>query len=78
MKIKFNNYNLTAEDGFWIMFHFLKEHYDLTSGEITIGELLSLCEPIVDGEPADVSMIGYWNEALVKYFKNGKPEFKKI
>lgn len=74
----FNKTNLTSKDGFWVMFYFLKEHYDLTSGEITVGELLSLCEPFEDGAPADSSMIEYWNEALNKYRKNKKPHFKHL
>ena len=83
MEVNFNKETLTSEDGFWTMFYFLKEHYDLAGGEFDLSDILSACEPMDwsgSGEkiPADSSMIEYWNEALEKYRKQGKPIFKQL
>ena len=79
----FKNDKITSEEGFWAMFYFLKKHYDLSGGKFDLTDILSACEPVDwsgTGEklPADNSMIAYWNEALEKYRKEGKPDFKKF
>jgi len=51
------------------MYLFLKNWYDITNSD-EIGDLLSLMEPLDDGEPADPSMMDYWNDAVEK-IKNG-------
>ncbi|MCZ4408350.1 hypothetical protein O3Q51_05990 [Cryomorphaceae bacterium 1068] len=81
MGTKFEDKQISSEDGFWTMFYFLKEHYDLSGGAFELSDILSACEPVKRLNPAlvipaDSSMVHYWNEALDKYRKNGKPDFK--
>ncbi len=64
MTIDFDKNELTSEQGFRCMVHFLNEHYKLTSGQITVGELISLCQNFEDDAPADLSMIEYWNNSV--------------
>ena len=74
MDTKFSTEQISIEDGFWTMFYFLKAHYDLS-------DVLSTCQPAKRKNPAlvlpaDSSMVEYWNEAIEKYRKEGKPNFK--
>ena len=65
------------------MFYFLEKHYELSDGTFDISDILSASEPMVwNGsgikKPADCGMVGYWNEALEKYRKGGKPDWKRL
>ena len=91
--IEFKKEKLTAEESFWVMWYFLKEHYDLSNGTFDISDILSASEPIefnalghFDGEekgnrtmaPIDSGMISFWNEAIEKFKANGMPAVKKF
>ena len=74
---------ITIEEGFWTMFYFLKEHYDLSGGEFDVSDILSASEPVtISGTsikvPADSGMISFWNEAFEKYKQNGIPPLKEL
>ena len=88
---QFKNANLSGEDAFWVMWYFLKEHYDLSGGKFDVSDILSASEPMefnsnghIDGKilgnritaPADNGMISFWNEAIEKFIKNGIPPTK--
>ena len=80
---EFKQGNLSTEDAFWVMWYFIKEHYDLSDGTFDVSDILSACEPMdwyKDGikRPADNGMIDFWNEALDKYKKEGKPDWKEL
>ncbi len=80
---EFKEDNLTTEDTFWVMWYFLQEHYELSNNTFDVSDILSASEPMDwDGSgikhPADNGMIDFWNEALEKYRKQGKPDWKKL
>ncbi len=81
--MKFQEGDISIEDGFWTMFYFLKEHYDLSGGTFDISCILSASEPMprvngINNIPADSSMIDYWNEAFEKFKDKGIPPFKEL
>jgi hypothetical protein len=91
--IKFKGTTLSSEDAFWVMWYFLKEHYDSSSGQFDVSDILSASEPTefdidghIDGNvlrdrniaPADSGMISSWNEAIEKFEKEGIPPTKKL
>ena len=81
--ITFTDENLTAEEAFWVMFYFLEEHYTLSKNTFDVSDILSASQPMDWDKtgikrPADSSMVDYWNEAIEKYRKNGKPDWKKL
>lgn len=80
---EFKEDNLTTEDAFWVMWYFLQEHYELSNNTFDVSDILSASEPMDwDGSgikrPADNGMIDFWNEALEKYRKQGKPDWKTL
>jgi hypothetical protein len=91
--IDFSKEQLTAEEAFWVMFYFLKEHYDLSEGTFDVSDILSASEPVefnsighfdtkVTGKrpmaPIDHGMISFWNDAIEKYKRDGVPPVKKF
>lgn len=91
--IDFSKEQLTAEEAFWVMFYFLKEHYDLSEGTFDVSDILSASEPVefnsmvhfdtkVKGNrpmaPIDNGMISFWNDAIEKFKRDGMPPAKKI
>ena len=91
--LTFKDETLTAEDAFWVMWYFLKEHYDLSGGAFDLSDILSASEPIGFLEnghinfanpeigkmaPADSGMIEFWNDAIAKYRYDGLPEPKSF
>jgi len=77
----FKKGNITIEEGFWTMYYFLLEHYELSEGNIDVSDILSFSQPIRRSDPnlvipADSSMIEYWHEALEKLKESGLPGFK--
>jgi len=44
--VQFTKTELTAENAFWVMWYFLKEHYDLSGGTFDISDILSASQPI--------------------------------
>lgn len=81
--VDFKNENLTSEDAFWVMFYFLQEHYELSENTFDISDILSASEPMDwNGtgikRPVDSGMIDFWNDAIEKYRKEGKPDWKKL
>lgn len=89
----FKSETLTAEESFWVMYYFLEEHYTLSGGQFDVSDILSASEPIgfddkghfdLTGSgqafvaPADRAMISYWNEAIEKYRRNGRPGLKTL
>ncbi|GAA4841718.1 hypothetical protein [Algivirga pacifica] len=90
---KFKDGNLTTEEAFWVMWYFLKEHYDLSEGAFDISDILSASEPVefnelghMDGNetgnrrkaPIDNGMISFWNKAIEKFKSEGIPPVKKF
>ncbi len=80
---KFIEDNLTTEDAFWVMWYFLQEHYELSNNSFELSDVLSASEPFDwNGSgikrPADDGMVVFWNEALEKYRKLGKPDWKQM
>jgi len=80
---KFKDENLSNEEAFWVMYYFLKEHYELSENTFDVSDILSASEPMDwDGtgikRPADSGMIDFWNKALEKFRKQGKPEWKQL
>ena len=80
---------LTEQEAFWVMFYFLKEHYELSGGQFDISDILSASQPFefnenghFDGKVngnrkvkvADSGMIWHWNEAIKKYKEYGIPK----
>ncbi len=81
--IDFTTDKLSSEDAFWVMWYFLQEHYELSENTFDVSDILSASEPMDwDGSgikrPADSGMIEFWNDALDKYKKEGKPEWKHL
>jgi hypothetical protein len=83
--VEFTKDKLTVEESFWVMWYFLKEHYDLSGGTFDVSDILSASEPvplIINGKeiriPADSGMISFWNEAIEKYKKEGIPPLKSF
>lgn len=91
--LTFKDETLTAEDAFWVMWYFLKEHYDLSGGAFDISDILSASEPIGFTEighvnfanpkigkmaPIDSGMIEFWNDAIAKYRTDGLPKPKLL
>lgn len=81
--LEFKDDNLSTEDAFWVMFYFLQEHYELSENTFDVSDILSASQPMKwDREgvkrPADPGMIGFWNDALEKYRKEGKPDYGKL
>jgi hypothetical protein len=83
----------SSEEAFWIMWYFLKEHYDLSGGQFDISDILSASEPMehdpqghIDGQmlgnrktsPADNRMILFWNEAIERFRAEGIPPTKRL
>lgn len=65
------------------MWYFLQEHYELSNNTFDVSDILSTSEPIDwDGSgikrPVDRGMIDFWNEAIEKNRKHGKPDWKKM
>ena len=80
---EFKSENLSSEDAFWVMVYFLKEHYELSENTFDVSDILSASEPMDwNGtgikRPADDGMIDFWNEAIEKYRKQGKPSWKQL
>jgi len=80
---EFRSDNLTAEDGFWVMWYFLEKHYELSNSTFDVSDILSAAEPVDwDGSgikrPADNGMVDFWNEAVEKYKREGKPDWKQL
>jgi len=80
---EFKTESLSSEEAFWVMFYFLQEHYELSENTFDVSDILSASEPMDwDGSgikrPADSGMIDFWNEALEKFRKQGKPECKRL
>ena len=80
---EFKDDKLTSEDAFWVMFYFLQEHYELSENTFDVSDILSASEPMDwNGtgikRPADSGMIDFWNDAIEKYRKQGKPDWKKL
>ena len=80
---------ITEQEAFWVMFYFLKEHYELSGGEFDVSDIQSASQPFefdenghFDGKVngnrkikvADNGMIWHWNEAIKKYKENGIPK----
>ena len=83
MNEEFSEHNLTSEESFWVMWHFLKKNYDLSGGTFDVSDILSASEPVtIQGTeiklPADSSMVSFWNEAIEEYKKNGIPPLKAL
>ena len=74
----FSNKLISEEEAFWAMFYFLEKHYDLTDGQIMVGDILSNCEPFEDGNPADAAMFEDWNKAILRVKNEGKPPSKTL
>jgi len=76
--IEFEKDKITSESGFWIMYYFLKNHYDLSKGSFDISDILSTCQPLRlgDSDPTDSGMIVNWNDALAEFKQKGIPEPK--
>ncbi len=85
--------DLTTEEAFWVMWYFLKEHYDLSGGTFDVSDILSASQPVefdsnghFDGKilgnrtiaPADSGMVSFWNAAVQKYKKDGLPPAKNL
>jgi len=80
---EFKDDKLTSEDAFWVMLYFLQEHYELSENTFNVSDILSASEPMDwNGtgikRPADSGMIDFWNNAIEKYRKEGKPDWKKL
>ena len=83
MMTEFKKDNLTTEEAFWVMRYFLQEHYELSDNTFEVCDILSATEPLDWDEsgikrPADSGMIDFWNEALEKFKKQGKPNWKEL
>lgn len=82
--MEFETGSISVEDGFWVMYYFLEAHYELSGGTFGTTEILSASTPYNwkgiydDLMPADRAMISYWNEALERYRREGKPAEKKL
>ncbi|MGZ3864354.1 MAG: hypothetical protein ACXVPN_03875 [Bacteroidia bacterium] len=91
--IGFKTENLTAEESFWVMYYFLEEHYNLSDGQFVVSDILSASEPMAFDDkghfdltgtrqefvaPADRAMISFWNDAIEKYRRNGRPGLKTL
>ena len=91
--VEFINEKLTAEESFWVMWYFLKEHYDLSGGTFDVADILGASEPIEFNEkghfelvakgnrrkaPIDSGMVSFWNEAIEKYRAEGMPPVKGL
>ena len=91
--IDFSKEQLTTEEAFWVMFYFLKEHYDLSEGTFDVSYILSASEPVefnlmgrfdtkITGnrpiEAIDHCMISFWNDTIEKYKRDGKLPAKKF
>ncbi len=91
--IEFSEEQLSAQDAFWVMFYFLKEHYDMSDGTFDISDILSASEPVEFNSnghfdtkatgnrpmgPIDHGMISFWNDAIKKYKGDGMPPVKKF
>lgn len=89
----FINEQLTAEESFWVMFYFLKGHYELSGGHFNLTDILSASQPFefnekghFDGQvlgnrkvsPADSAMISDWNAAIKKFKEQGGPRTAKL
>lgn len=89
----FINEQLTAEESFWVMFYFLKGHYELSGGHFNLTDILSASQPFefnekghFDGQvlgdrkvaPADSAMISDWNAAIKKFKEQGGPPTAKL
>ena len=68
---------MTEKQGFNTAFYFLLKWYKVSKSD-DIAELLSLMEPLDDGEPADPVMWDYWKESIEKVKKDGRPPTKKL
>ena len=80
---KFKSENLSSEEAFWVMWYFLKEHYDLSNNTFDVSDILGASQPIDwNGsgikKPADSGMIDFWNEAIEKFKKKGIPDFQVL
>lgn len=66
--------DLTHEEAFWVMWYFLKQHYELSGGQFNIRDILSASQPMefnadghIDGKitgnrtiaPADSGMVSF-------------------
>ena len=43
---KFKSENLSSEEAFWVMWYFLKEHYDLSNNTFDVSDILGASQPI--------------------------------
>lgn len=43
---EFSIEKLSAEQAFWVMFYFLKKHFDISKGNFDISDILSDSEPV--------------------------------
>ena len=68
---------MTEKEGYNTAFYFLQKWYEITKSD-DIGELLSLMEPLDDGEPADPIMLDYWKDAFEKAKKEGRLPKKEL
>lgn len=68
---------MTNKESYNAVFHFLYKWYEITKSD-DIGELLSLMEPLEDGEPADPAMWDYWLEAINIMREKGAPDNKTL
>jgi hypothetical protein len=90
---QFKKVNLSSEDAFWVMWYFLEAHYELSGGTFDVSDILSASQPIeldanghIDGKvlegrvttPADSGMISFWNDAIERFLKEGKPSTKML
>jgi len=68
---------MTEKEGFYTMFYFLS-NWNKTANSDGISAILSLMEPLEDGEPAESDMLEYWKEACEIVENSGKPPIKKL
>ena len=91
--VHFKNTSLSSEDAFWVMWYFLKEHYELSGGKFDISDILSASQPMeftvaghIDGQvlrdriiaPADGGMVNFWNDAVEEFQKAGVPKPERL
>ena len=43
---EFSIEKLSAEEAFWVMWYFLKEHYDLSNNTFDVSDILGASQPI--------------------------------
>ena len=60
-----------------------QEHYELSNNTFDVSDILSASKPMDwygtgIKRPADSGMIDFWNEAIEKYRKQGKPGWKEF